>query len=191
MRLLKISALTIVCLSSALAFSPARAMEGHAMDGEDKGPQAHIEHMCADQGKGDKMAEHMAKRSEMLAERLHLTDAQKTAFKDLQDVRAKSHADALAAMCASKPDLSTFEKRIAFHEAMLQRHLDNMKAEAPKLIAFYNSLDDKQKAEFDHMRGMAMEGPGDEGPRGHHDDDEDHEHHHHHHHHHHHYDEQD
>jgi hypothetical protein len=178
MRLLKISALTIACLSGALALSPARAMES-----ENMGPQAHIEHMCADQGKSDMMTEHMAKRGEMLAEHLHLTDAQKTAFKELQDVRAKSHADALAAMCSSKPDLSTFEKRIAFHEAMLQRHLDNMKAEAPKLIAFYNSLDDKQKAEFDHMRGMAMEG-------GHPDDDEDHgEHHHHHHHHHHHYDE--
>jgi hypothetical protein len=168
MRLLKISALMVACLSGALAFSPAQAQ-----DDEDMGPQARIEHMCAEQGKGGMMAEHMAKRAEFMAEHLHLTDAQKAAFKDLQDARVKAHADAVTAMCAGKPDLSTIEKRIDFREAMLQRRLDGLKAEAPKLIAFYNSLDDKQKAKFDDMRAMWMEHHGES-----------------HHHHHHHYDEQ-
>jgi hypothetical protein len=146
MRVLKISALMLACAAGALTLSPARAEPG-----EHGGPQAHIEHMCADQGAAEHFAEMQKHKAEHMAEYLQLTEAQKTAFKDLQDARAKAHADAKAALCASKPDLSTFEKKLAFRETMMQRHLDDFKAEEPKLLAFFNSLDAGQKREFEHM----------------------------------------
>ena len=52
------------------------------------------------------------------------------------------------AICASKPDLSTFGGRLAFHEKSLEAHLATVKATRAKLEAFWNSLDDKQKKGF-------------------------------------------
>ncbi len=151
MRILKISALMLACASGALALSPARAEWS-----EHGGPQAAIEKMCSDTGMSEKIAEEQAVMAARIGVRLQLTDAQKAAFKDLQDTRAKAHADAKAALCASKPDLSSFEKRIAFRGAMLQRRLDTFKTVEPKLLAFYSSLDDKQKKEFEEMRQHMM-----------------------------------
>jgi DNA-binding MarR family transcriptional regulator len=88
--------------------------------------------------------------------RLKLTDSQKAAYKDLQDTRAKARADRIAAFCDSKPDLSSFEKRLAFRGGMLQRRLDMFKAVEPKLLAFDNSLDDKQKKQFVELRQNMM-----------------------------------
>lgn len=96
-----------------------------------------------------------------LAERLRLTPAQMSAFKELQDARAKARADARAAVCAHRPDLSTFEKRLAFRQAMMQRRLDRMKAMAPKVVAFYKTLDARQRVDFEALirekRGRRME----------------------------------
>ena len=39
-----------------------------------------------------------------------------------------------------------------FTQSFLEARLDALKAENPKLIAFYNSLDDKQKHRFDRFR---------------------------------------
>jgi hypothetical protein len=55
-------------------------------------------------------------------------------------------------LCASKPDLSSFEGRLVFHQAFLEDRLEAVKAENPKLIAFYKSLDADQKAKFDRFR---------------------------------------
>ncbi len=171
MRFSKISALVFACGVSALAFSPARAEPE-----QDKGHESRFERMCADQGKDDarkaKFAEWQAKRADRIAERLKLTDAQKTAFKDLQDARAKQHADAKAALCANKPDLSTFEKKIEFRESMMQRRLDALKEMAPKIIAFRNTLDDKQKEDFDHIAKRMMGDGEHRGGWGHHGGDE-------------------
>ncbi len=178
MRIAKISVVMLSCAVGALAFSPARA----EMD-QQKGPQARIERMCADQGKSEKFTDMQAKRADRLAEKLKLTDAQKAAFKDLQDARAKARADSKTALCASKPDLSTFDKKLEFHEAMMQRRLDTLKAIAPKLIAFRNTLDDKQKEQFDHVvHHMMMRGGMGHG-WGHHEGmgEGHHDHHHHHH----------
>ena len=84
-----------------------------------------------------------------LAKRLNLTDAQKTALKDLQDASAASAASAKTALCDAKPDLATAPGRLAFGEKITQAQLDGMKAIEPKLRAFYASLDDKQKHAFD------------------------------------------
>jgi len=162
MRILKISALAFVCAAGGLAFSQAHAAP------ERGGQQAWIDRMCSGDAKGDKRGAFMEKRAERVATILQLNDTQKAAYKDLQDARAKERADFRTSLCANKPDLSSFQNRLAFREKIAQRRLDALKAETPKILAFYNSLDDKQKAAFDAMRGTMMGHggmrPG--GPRG-------------------------
>jgi hypothetical protein len=150
MRVLKISTLMLACASGALALSPVRAQMN-----EHGGPQARME-MCSDQDKSEEFAEMQAVMAAIIGVRLKLTDAQKAAYKDLQDTRAKARADRIAAFCDSKPDLSSLDKRLAFRGAMLQRRLDMFKAVEPKLLAFYNGLDDKQKQQFEEMRQNMM-----------------------------------
>jgi LTXXQ motif family protein len=87
--------------------------------------------------------------SDRLAKRLNLTDAQKAALKDFVDASAASFASTKAAVCGEKPDLATAPGRLAFSERMMQAQLDGMKAIEPKLQAFYDTLDDKQKHAFD------------------------------------------
>lgn len=86
--------------------------------------------------------------SDKLAKRLALNNSQAAALKDLKAVHDKARADGNAAICASKPDLSTFGGRLAFHEKSLEAHLATVKATRAKLEAFWNSLDDKQKKGF-------------------------------------------
>jgi LTXXQ motif family protein len=163
MRVLKISAVLLAGSICALALAPARAESD-----EKKGLEARIERVCSRLGKSDKFTEMQAKRAERIGEELKLTDAQKAAFKDLQDARAKARADQKAAICDSKPDVSTFPKKLAFREAQMQRRLDAFKATTPKLVAFYNSLDDGQKKKFeDMMRHRMKKGDKkDEGSKG-------------------------
>jgi hypothetical protein len=87
--------------------------------------------------------------SDRLAKRLNLTDAQKAALKDFVDASAASFASTKTAVCETKPDLATAPGRLAFNEKMMQAQLDGLKAIEPKLQAFYDSLDDKQKHAFD------------------------------------------
>jgi hypothetical protein len=163
MRMLKISALALACVAGGLAFSQANA----APDAT-KGPQGWIDRTCSADSKGaEKFTARVEKRSARLATMLQLTDAQKATLKDLEDVRAKQRADFKTALCAKKPDLTTFPGRLAFREQMMQNRLDALKAETPKLTAFYNSLDDKQKAAFEEMRGSMMGGRHPMMGRGH------------------------
>ena len=83
-----------------------------------------------------------------LARRLKLTDPQKAALKDLTDASASADAAAKKSLCADKPDLST-TGRMAFAEKMTETRLAGLKAAEPKLQAFYDSLDAKQKKAFD------------------------------------------
>src|SRR6516162_9414699 len=84
-----------------------------------------------------------ATNTDRLAKRLSLTDAQKAALKDLNDASARK------SLCADKPDLSTTPGRMAFAERMAETRLAGLKAAEPKLKAFYDSLDAKQKKAFD------------------------------------------
>lgn len=86
--------------------------------------------------------------SDKLAKRLKLNDSQTAALKDLKSVHDKSRAEGNAAICAAKPDLSSFAGRLAFHEKSLEAHLATVKVTRPKLEAFWNSLDDAQKKGF-------------------------------------------
>ena len=90
---------------------------------------------------------------------LKLTDTQKAALKELR-TPAQRRAPISRLLCAKKPDLSTFQKRIAFREPICKRSLDALKTVAPKEIAFYNSLDDKQKQEFEECSAARRRGQG-------------------------------
>jgi tRNA A37 N6-isopentenylltransferase MiaA len=163
MRMLKLAPLLLACSASVLSLAPALAQTAAP-----RGPQAHIERMCAEPNFAEKLAERQAKRAQRLDETLKLTDAQKAALKELQSAESKNRADMRAAVCAGKPDVSTLQKRLAFRESMLQRRLDGMKAVNPKLIAFYDSLDAGQKAKFDDFmrergRETMKKGPGGKG----------------------------
>jgi LTXXQ motif family protein len=87
--------------------------------------------------------------SDRLAKRLNLTDAQKAALKDFVDASAASFTSTKTAVCETKPDLATAPGRLAFNEKVMQAQLDGLKAIEPKLQAFYDTLDDKQKHAFD------------------------------------------
>lgn len=87
--------------------------------------------------------------SDRLAKRLNLTDAQKAALKGFVDASAASFTSTKTAVCDTKPDLATSPGRLAFNEKVMQAQLDGLKAIEPKLQAFYDTLDDKQKHAFD------------------------------------------
>jgi hypothetical protein len=87
--------------------------------------------------------------TDRLAKRLKLTDAQKAALKDLAEASAAADTTAKTSLCADKPDLSTTPGRMAFAEKMAEAKLAGLKAVEPKLQAFYDSLDAKQKKAFD------------------------------------------
>ena len=89
---------------------------------------------------------------EKLTAQLKLTAAQQAAYNDFRDARLKSVDNAKSKLCAKEPDLSSFEERLNFSQSFMEARLDAMKAENPKLLAFYNSLDDKQKRKFDDFR---------------------------------------
>ncbi|MGA9092061.1 MAG: Spy/CpxP family protein refolding chaperone, partial [Bradyrhizobium sp.] len=89
---------------------------------------------------------------ERLASYLDLNDAQKAAYNEFKEARLKSLADSKTKLCAKEPDLSSFEERLNFSQNFLEARLDALKSENPKLIAFYNSLDAKQKKKFDKFR---------------------------------------
>jgi hypothetical protein len=93
-------------------------------------------------------ATHVA-NTDRLARRLNLTDAQKATLKDLTDVSASAGASAKKSLCADKIDLSTTPGRMALAEKMAETRLAGLKAVEPKLQAFYDSLDTKQKKAFD------------------------------------------
>ena len=90
-----------------------------------------------------------ASNTDRIAKRLNLTDPQKAALKDLVEASASANTSAKTSLCADKPDLSTTPGRMAFAEKISETRLAGLKAVNPKLQAFYDSLDAKQKKAFD------------------------------------------
>ena len=140
MRKLNVSVLIVASAAFAATLGPAAAQDGPR--------RAPFERLCAERN-GPSHHPEMAGR---IAEYLDLNDAQKAAFKEFHEARRKSLEDSKAALCANKPDLSSFEARLVFGQAFVEARLAALKAENPKLIAFYNSLDVKQKEKFDRFR---------------------------------------
>lgn len=138
----KLVALAVYCgalsLSSA-AFAAPAADDGHG---------GWIERICSKTADPARREYRLAR----LAERLHLTDSQKDLFKTYQDTRAAARKAAVDSICANKPDLQTFDGRLAFRQRMLENRLNGMKVADPKLVSFYNALDNGQKALFDDLR---------------------------------------
>jgi hypothetical protein len=89
-----------------------------------------------------------AANTDRIAKRLNLTDPQKAALKDLAEASASANASAKTSLCADKPDLSTTPGRMAFAEKVAETRLAGLKAVNPKLQAFYDGLDEKQKKAF-------------------------------------------
>ena len=87
--------------------------------------------------------------TDRIARRLNLTDPQKAALKDLAEASASANTSAKTSLCADKPDLSTTPGRMAFAEKVAETRLAGLKAVYPKLQAFYDDLDAKQKKAFD------------------------------------------
>lgn len=141
MKNVKVSALI-------LAFGTFAAAAGQARAAGDGHHSALFEHLCSHQ---NDPSDHQ-KRGERLADHLKLNDAQKAAYKEFQEARVKSLDDSKARLCAKEPDLSSFEERLVFSQTFLEARLEALKAENPKLIAFYNSLDANQKHKFDKYR---------------------------------------
>jgi 2-oxo-4-hydroxy-4-carboxy--5-ureidoimidazoline (OHCU) decarboxylase len=83
-----------------------------------------------------------------LASRLNLTDAQKSALRDMTDAFASADASAKKSLCTDKPDLSTMPGRMAFAQRMAEIRAAGLKAIEPKLQAFYDTLDARQKRAF-------------------------------------------
>ena len=143
MRKSILSALVVAVAASALTFGSAQAAErGGRGAGNSNGFAPPIR-----TGPRTK-----PKFAEFLAQRLKLNEAQKASFKDFQDARTKAVETATTRLCATKPDLSSFEGRLGFHQAFLEDRLEAVKAENPKLVAFYKSLDAGQKSKFDKFR---------------------------------------
>jgi hypothetical protein len=90
-----------------------------------------------------------AANTDRLAKRLNLTDPQKAALKDLTDASASADASAKKSLCADKPDFSTTPGRMALAKRMANVRLAGLQAIEPKVQAFYDSLDAKQKKAFD------------------------------------------
>jgi Spy/CpxP family protein refolding chaperone len=139
MRKLNLSALIIASAAFAATSGPAAA------DGPRRAP---FERVCDERGGPS----HHAELADRLAEHLDLNEAQKASFKEFHEARRKSIEDAKATLCANKPDLSSFEARLNFGQTFIEARLTALKAENPKLIAFYNGLDARQKEKFDRLR---------------------------------------
>jgi hypothetical protein len=146
MRLIRIASIALACGAAAYALpaTPVAWGESHDFRGRQ-------ERICADEKFAEHLADRQRRRADQLAEQLNLTEAQKAAFKETQVARAKNATDARAVLCAAKQTEMSFDKRLEFRQARLQARLDAMKAENPKLLAFYNSLDEKQKGRFDEI----------------------------------------
>src|ERR1700733_7845130 len=128
----KLNVTTLILVSAA--FGATLGQANAAQYGPRRAP---FERLCAEQGGPS----HHAELADRLAEHLDLNDAQKAAFKEFHEARKKSIEDSKASLCANKPDLSSFEARLIFAQTFLEARLTALKAENPKLIAFYNSLD--------------------------------------------------
>ena len=90
---------------------------------------------------------------------VNLSDAQRKALDDLHAPSAKA-AETIAAACPTDIPV-TSAGRLAFMEKRMEAMLQAIKAVRPAFDAFYNSLDDEQKARLDRSgpRGWGWRGP--------------------------------
>ena len=80
---------------------------------------------------------------------LKLTESQKTAFDAWRAARADAHAKMRSEVCAVNVDPRTLEGRVTMRTAFLKARLDAMQSEDPRLLDFYHTLGDRQRAIVD------------------------------------------
>ena len=90
-----------------------------------------------------------AVNTDRLAKRLNLTDPQKAALKDLADASASADASAQTSLCARQARFFYDAGPNGFCGKDGGGQACRPKAVEPKLQAFYDSLDAKQKKAFD------------------------------------------
>src|SRR4051794_36507013 len=90
-----------------------------------------------------------AANTDRLTGRLKLNESQKHTLKDLADASASADESVKKASCTDKADRSTAPGRMAYAEKMAEARLAGLKAVGPKLQAFYDSLEAKQRKAFD------------------------------------------
>jgi hypothetical protein len=111
------------------------------------------------------------KMADGLTLRLNLTDPQKASLADLRQT-ALGVATEAKKLCADKPDMTTTPGRLAAMQTRLTMAGTAMTTLKPKIEAFYATLDDAQKKQFDQMgpmggkRGWKGQRMGGEGPMG-------------------------
>lgn len=115
------------------------------------------------------------KMADGLTLRLNLTDPQKASLADLRQT-ALGVATEAKKLCVDKPDMTTTPGRLAAMQTRLTMAGTAMTTLKPKIEAFYATLDDAQKKQFDQMgpmggkRGkggqMGMRGEGPMGMQG-------------------------
>jgi len=131
-----------------VAFVPVQGRAQVAPHGE-KEARATLERLCApDPDKATREGDF----AESLAKNIHLNEAQRALFKEFQLVREKSVEANKTRLCAHKPELTSFAAYLAFLQTLLENRLATVKAENPKLIMFYDSLDAEQKSKFETVR---------------------------------------
>lgn len=102
-------------------------------------------------GCGQGSSRFMHWRTERLADRLKLTDEQRAKFEDFKTASSKA-ADAMRSTCAADVG-TTMPGRMDAMEKRMEAMLAGMKAVRPAFDAFYASLTEQQKAQFDSRAG--------------------------------------
>ena len=109
---------------------------------------SHLRNMCSPRGMG--FAEWRVQRMERM---LKPTDAQKAKLEDLKKATEKA-AEVMSAACPTEPPSSP-AARLEFMEKRTEAMLTALKTIRPAFDAFFATLTDEQKAQFDAI-----------GPRG-------------------------
>lgn len=140
--LLVSAAIALSILASGAEAQPFGSGGGMMGPGMMMGPRA---------GCGYGASRYMQWRTEGLADRLKLTDEQRAKFEDFKTASSKA-ADAMRTACAADVG-TTMPGRMDAMEKRMEAMLAGMRAVRPALDAFYSSLTEQQKAQFDSRAG--------------------------------------
>lgn len=131
------------------------------------GPWSHGERDCT-----DIEAHHAAMRAFAYV-KLHITDAQKSAWASFEE-KSKAADLPLVKLCEAdkgKPEPTTLPERLAKMDVMQTAHLEHFHATRSAIEALYSQLTPEQKTEADHLLAShPWGGPPHEGGPGPHGD---------------------
>lgn len=100
------------------------------------------------------MSEHLSS----LHDRLHVNVQQEPKWKTFQ----QAWMDAIPPMFCRLPPVQTVPERLERDEILSASYMGHTKAIKPSLLALYDTLNDEQKATFDHERIRGLSPPTEE-----------------------------